>query len=144
MLARVAVIFLAFLVASAAAGLIIAVALLGPELVLSGDFGERAAFWVLVVFAASASGAVIILPLFLLVVLVESFRLRSVLVYAPAGAAAMILGYVMSGFSDHRDTIHLATQGHDIAIAGSAGIIFGFVYWLLAGRNAGIWRARRL
>jgi hypothetical protein len=26
-------------------------------------------------------------------------------------------------------------------IAAAAGIMFGFVYWLLAGRKAGLWRA---
>ncbi|MPZ55591.1 MAG: hypothetical protein GEU91_03655 [Rhizobiales bacterium] len=145
MLSRITVIFLAFLVASVAAGITISVALLGPEWpALSGDAGERTGFWVLVFFAASASGAVIILPLFLLVVLAESYRLRSVLLYAIAGAAVMLFGYFMSGFAEHADpaTVYFPT-GHEAAIAAAAGVVFGFVYWLLAGRKAGFWRGRR-
>ena len=145
MLNRIAVIFLAFLIASAAAGITIAVALLGPDWpALSGDAGQRTGFWVLVFFAASASGAVIILPLFLLVVLAESFKLRSILLYAAAGAAVMLFGYFMSGFSERVDpgTAHLPI-GHEAAIAAAAGVVFGMVYWLLAGRKAGAWRARR-
>ena len=120
-------------------------ALLGPDWpALSGDAAQRTGFWVLVFFAASLSGAVIILPLFLLVVLAESFRLRSVLLYAFAGAVVMVFGYFMSGFAEHQDTIHLPTKGQEAAIAAAAGVVFGFVYWLLAGRRAGAWRARRV
>jgi hypothetical protein len=143
MLNRIAVIFLAFIIASVAAGIAIAVALLGPE--RSALFGHaESGFWVLVFFAASLSGAVIILPLFLLVVVAESFRLRSMLLYAVGGALVMVLGYFMSGFSERLDTTsaHLPI-GHEAAIAAAAGVVFGFVYWLLAGRKAGAWRARR-
>ena len=142
---RIAVIFLAFIVASAAAGITIAVALLGPDWpALSGDAGQRTDFWVLVFFAASLSGAVIILPLFLLVVLAESFRLRSFLLYAVAGAAVMLFGYFASGFAEHLDkTSAPLTANHRAAIAAAAGVVFGMVYWLLAGRKAGAWRARR-
>jgi hypothetical protein len=146
MISRIAVIFLAFLVASAAAGISIAVALLGPDWpALSGDIGERGGFWVLAFFAASASGAVLILPLFLLVVLAESFRLRSVLLYAIAAAAAMVLGYFQSGFAEHVEATSAQLPiPHEAAIAATGGIVFGFVYWLLAGRKAGLWRTPKV
>jgi hypothetical protein len=146
MLGRITVIFLAFLIASAAAGITIAVALLGPDWpAFSGDAGERAGFWVLAFLAASLSGAVIILPLFLLVVLAESFRLRSILLYTTAGGAIMLFGYFVSGFAERVDgTVAPLPVGHEAAIAAAAGIVFGLTYWLLAGRKAGAWRMRRV
>ena len=96
-------------------------------------------------FAASASGAVIVLPLFLLVVLAESFRLRSILLYSGAGAIAMLLGYFVSGFAQHVDATSAQLPiSQEAAIAAAAGIVFGLVYWLLAGRKAGAWRIRRV
>jgi hypothetical protein len=55
----------------------------------------------------------------------------------------MVAGYYMSDFGNRLDPTspHLPTA-HEYAIAGAAGIAFGFVYWLLAGRKAGAWRAR--
>jgi len=146
MLNRIAVIFLAFLIASAAAGITIALALLGPDWpAFSGDASQRSGFWVLAFFAASASGAVIVLPLFLLVVLAESFRLRSILLYSGAGAVAMLLGYFVSGFAQHVDATSAQLPiSQEAAIAAAAGIVFGLVYWLLAGRKAGAWRIRRI
>jgi hypothetical protein len=143
MVARIAVILLAFLAACAAAGITIAVALAGPDFpALSGDISERAWFWVLALFAASASGAVLILPLFLLVVLAEGFRLRSVLLYATGSATVMVFGYFQSGFAEHVEaTSAQLPVPHEATIAAAAGIVFGFVYWLLAGRKAGLWRS---
>lgn len=141
MLNRVAMIFLAFVLASAAAGITIALALLVPEGPVTG--GSTGGFWVLVLLAASASGAVIILPLFLVVVLAESFRLRSVLLYSAAGGAAMLFGYFISGFAERVDpaSVHLPVS-QEATIAAAAGVVFGLVYWILAGRKAGAWRVR--
>ena len=145
MLNRFAMIFLAFVIASAAAGITIAVALLGPDWSALSDTNQRLDFWVLVFLAASFSGAVIILPLFLLVVLAESFRLRSVLLYTVAGAVVMVFGYFMSGFAEHLDATAASVPAiNRVAITVAAGVVFGLVYWLLAGRKAGGWRMRRV
>jgi len=144
MIGRIVVIILAFLTANAAAGVTIAAALLGPEWpAFSGDIEERAGFWVLAFFAAGASGATVILPLFLLVVLAESCRLRSVLLYAVAAGAVMVFGYFQSGFAEHDAASARFPVGHEVTIAAAGGIVFGFVYWLIAGRKAGAWRAGR-
>jgi hypothetical protein len=144
MIGRIVVIILAFLTATVAAGATIAAALLGPEWpVFSGTIEERAGFWVLAFFAASASGAMVVLPLFLLVVLAESFSLRSVLLYAVGGAAVMVFGYFPSGFTEHDAASAPFPVGHEVTIAAAGGIVFGFVYWLIAGRKAGAWRGKR-
>jgi hypothetical protein len=142
LLGRSLVIILAFLAGSVASGIIISLALVGPDWpALSGDQVERAEFWVLALLAAALTGAVVILPLFLLVVLAEAYRLRSILLYMPTTTAVMVAGYFWSGFSERLDpgTAQLPLA-HEALIAASGGIVFGFVYWLLAGRRAGAWR----
>jgi len=142
LLGRAALVILAFLIACAAAGVVVTIALLGPEMsAASGESGLISGFWMLVLLAAGFSGAVAIVPLFLLVVVAEAFRLRSLLLYVVVTAAAIPFGYFWSGFADHLepDAAYLS-RGHEAAIAATAGIVLGFVYWLLAGRRAGAWR----
>jgi len=144
MIGRIVVIILAFLTATMAAGITIAAALLGPEWpALSGAIEERVAFWVLAFFAAGATSTMIILPLFLLVVLAEGFGLRSILLYPVGAAAVMVFGYFQSGFAEHDVASIPFPVGHEVTIAAAGGIVFGFVYWLIAGRKAGAWRAKR-
>ena len=142
LIGRVAVIILAFLLASFACGMTIAFALLGPDWpALSGSIGERGGFWGLVLIVSLASGAAVMIPLFLVVVVAEAFRLRSLLLYVVAGAIALTFVYLASGFADNLEpgAAHLPI-GHEVAVAAAGGVVFGFVYWLVAGRKAGIWR----
>jgi len=145
LLSRIAIIFLAFVIASTAAGITIAVAVLGPDWpALSGDLGLRTGFWVLVFFASSLSAAVTIIPLFLTAVVAEAFRLRSILLYGLIGFVVMPAGYFWFGFSDRLEPSAAQLPiGHEVAIAAASGVVFGVVYWLLAGRKAGNWRNRR-
>ena len=63
-----------------------------------------------------------------------------------AGAVALVLlayqgaGYGRSG----EESIDRAPPmvSHEFEIAAAAGITFGLVYWLIAGRKAGRWRER--
>ncbi len=146
LIGRIFVIVFAMLVATLAAGIAIAIGLLGPEWhVLSGDFAERASFWVLVFFASSFTGGIALLPVFILIVLAESFALRSVLLHALAGAAILLLGYYGSGFG-HRfeESIDRPPPpvSRELELAAAAGAVFGLVYWAIAGRKAGAWRQR--
>jgi hypothetical protein len=146
LLSRIVYIVIAFLLASIAAGITIAFALLGLDWpALSGSDAERSGFWTLVVFASALSGAVCILPFFLLTVVAEGYRLRSALLYPAVGAITVVLGYFLSGFADRTDgtSVHLPVI-QEVQIAAAAGIAFGFVYWLFAGRKAGMWRSLRL
>jgi hypothetical protein len=52
----------------------------------------------------------------------------------------MVFAYFRAGFADRVDGIEQLPVGREMAIAAAAGIVFGFVYWLLAGRKAGVWR----
>lgn len=147
LLGRIIVIIFAVMLASLAAGVAIAMGLLGPEWHgFSGDVVERASFVVLVFFAASFTGAVGLLPLVILIAIAESFKIRSLLVHALAGAAMLVLGYYGSGLSNrYEESIDQPPPpiSRETEIAAAAGVLFGLVYWAIAGRKAGAWREPR-
>lgn len=129
-----------------AAGMAIAIGLLGPNWHgLTGDIGERVGFWILVFFGTSFTGAVGFLPVVMLIALAEYFKIRSLLAYAGVGALLLMLGaYGGVGPNGEESIDHEPPVfTHSMEIAAASGAVFGMVYWLLAGRNAGRWRERR-
>jgi len=145
LLGRIIVIFFAVMLASFAAGIAIAMGLLGPAWHgFTGDVVERGTFSVFVVGGAVFTGAVSLLPLAILIVATELFKIRSLLIYAVAGAAIMLLGYSASGFAppSYEESIDHPPPliPHAVEVAAAAGVVFGGVYWLIAGRKAGRWR----
>lgn len=146
-LGRLIVIAFAVMLAGVAAGMAIAAGLLGPEWHgFSGDFGERTGYWLLVVFATGFTGAFGLLPLVILIVLAESFKIRSLLAHAAAGALLLASGYYASGLWNHyEESIDRAPTpiSREVEIAAAGGVVFGLVYWFIAGRKAGRWREPR-
>ena len=145
LLGRIIVIGFAVMVASMAAGIAIAMALLGPEWhSVTGDIGERVVFWGAAFFGATATGAVGLLPLVILIAIAESFKIRSLLAHAAAGAAMLAIGYYGSGISraSYEESIDHPPPAisRETEIAAAAGAVFGLVYWAIAGRKAGAWR----
>ena len=140
---RVFVIFFAFLIACLAAGLTIAFGLLGTEWhMMQADPVTRGTFWLATAVGTSFTGAASFLPLLLVVIITEAFRLRSIIFYALAGVVIVLVAYYGSGLGNpYEESIDYAgpiTRGVELAIA--AGAVFGVVYWLIAGRKAGAWR----
>ena len=144
---RIFVIIFALIASSIAVGMAIAVGLLGPQWhAFSGDVGERVTFWGVAFFGSVLTGAVGLLPLVILIVLAEAFRIRSILINTAAGAALLVAGYYSSGvarpsYEESIDTPPPAIP-RQLEIAAAAGAVGGFVYWFIAGRNAGRWRDR--
>ena len=146
LLGRIIVIVFAVMVASMAAGIAIAMGVLGPQWHgFSGDIGERVGFWMLAFAATSFTGAVGLLPLAIMIAIAESFKIRSLLVHAAAGAAMLVLGYYSSGLSrPYEESIDRPPPpiARELEIAAAAGVVFGLIYWAIAGRKAGRWRER--
>jgi hypothetical protein len=144
---RIIVIIFAVMLASLAAGMAIAMGLLGPAWHgLTGDVGERVVFWGTTFIGATATGAAGLLPLVILIVVAESFKIRSLLIHAAGGAALLLIGYYASGSpSRYEESIDRPPPPISRAaeIAAAAGVVFGFTYWAIAGRKAGRWRERR-
>jgi hypothetical protein len=145
LLGRIVVIFFAIMLATMAAGVAIAMGLLGPAWHgFTGDAFERGTFTVVAFAGTVFTGAVAFLPLVILIALAEAFKIRSLLIYAVAGAAMMLAGYLGSGLAppSYEESIDHPPPpiSHNTTVAAAAGVIFGGVYWLIAGRRAGRWR----
>lgn len=147
LIGRIFVIFFAVIFASMAAGIAIAIGILGTQWhSLSGDPGERFFFWGTAFIGATGAGAISVLPMVILIALAETFKIRSLALNMLGGAAMLLIGYYGSGFAprSYEESIDRPPPivSHDLEIAIAAGAVFGLAYWLIAGRNAGRWRER--
>jgi hypothetical protein len=145
---RFFVIIFAVLVASAAAGVALAWGVLGPEWhAVSGDAGERFAFWGVAVVGSLFAIAAGLLPLLVMIVVAEIFKIRSLLAHAVAGAVLLLAGYYGGGLArpSYEESIDRPPPpvSRETQVVAAAGAAFGFSYWLIAGRNAGRWRKGR-
>jgi hypothetical protein len=81
-----------------------------------------------------------LLPAMIVVLLTEAFSIRGILAYAVGGAscgAACYLGLIPFD----PGTMHFeGIVRRHLEIMTGAGVVAGFIYWLIAGRNAGAWR----
>ncbi|MBX9650808.1 MAG: hypothetical protein K2X57_27545 [Xanthobacteraceae bacterium] len=141
LIGRLFVVFFGFLAACFAAGAIVVVAVLYPEF---SDFGQgeidQSAINVVLGFGFIFLSGFALLPALIVVLITEAFYIRGVLTYAVGGAivgAACYLGLVPF------DTQTLQFDGivrRHLEIMTGAGIVAGLVYWMIAGRGAGVWR----
>jgi hypothetical protein len=140
---RVFVIFFAFLIACMAAGFTVAFGLLaGQWQLLETDPVAQGTFWAASFIGTGVTGFASFMPLVLVVIFAEAFRLRSVIFYALAGAGIALFAYYGWGFANpYEESIDqpgpVAPQGIQLVIA--AGVVFGLAYWAIAGRKAGAW-----
>jgi hypothetical protein len=143
LLGRIIVIFFAFIVATMAAGIVLAIGIISPDWVgADSDPFERVSFFMFAFFATSFVGAAATLPALVLIVFAETARMRSLLYYGIAGAVVGLAAYFGSDvFGRLENTTDVVPVGHALQLAAAAGIIGGLVYWLIAGRRAGAWRA---
>jgi hypothetical protein len=143
---RIMMMFVGYVWACIAASLVLALGTLAPQWNdFFNSFGmqspevQSAAMWTVVGLGAFIIFFVGFLPVLLVIVITEGFGLRSVVVYGVIGGAlALAMAY---GLDFAR---HIAPADIDIArereVFAAAGIAGGLVYWLFAGRRAGIWK----
>jgi len=143
LIVRIFVVLFAFLLASTAAALVLTLGLLPPEFdELSLMPGAHAGFGLAVAFTATLISGYALVPAMLFIALAEGFRLRSFLLYAAFGA---LFGLVIASGSNFwgDGTPGHAIFDHEQEVFAAAGIAAGLLYWALAGRKAGAWRADR-
>jgi hypothetical protein len=140
LIGRLIVVFLGFLVASFAAGMIVVVAILFPELSDIGDEIDQSALNVVFGFGFIFVSGFALLPAMIVVAVTEAFYIRGALAYAVGGALVGLACYLGLVPFD-TETLHFdGIVRRHLEIMTGAGIIAGLVYWLIAGRNAGRWR----
>jgi hypothetical protein len=140
LIARIFVVLFAFALACLAAAAVMTFSLLYPGLSSLFDTpDDQQIIAITIGLSAVFFSLYAMLPAMLIIALAEGFRLRSVLFYSLAGAAlALGLAYGTDPRLLRNSDDDLGGRG--IEIMAAAGIVAGFVYWVLAGRNAGAWR----
>jgi len=139
-LSRIVVMIVALIVASLAAGVVLVIGIIAPD--MDSDRVERVSFFVGSFFATGFYGAVAIVPALVLIGLAEALRLRCFMYYGAAGALVAVASYYGCNISVMlENTTDVPPVEHALLLAAAAGIIGGVVYWLITGRKAGGWRA---
>ena len=88
----------------------------------------------MVLFAGTVAPALTLLPAAIAAIAGEALRIRSWMYYVLAGGAAMAAIPVLA--SPRSEQLPALPTGQYMTIFAAAGFVGGFVYWLLAGRNA--------
>lgn len=103
-----------------------------------GDFMFWSHFTVYGGVAASMLGAAAFLPWVVLVLVTEIFSIRSFIVHVGAGGLIGLAGTIRLDRMQERLAASDLTFAADATLLVAAGFIGGFVYWLVAGRTAGL------
>ncbi len=119
---RFFVVVFGFLLGCLAAGAVLVIATL-PAGTLEAPFEQFD--WLIMWWAILTSAAIVsviaFVPATIVILIAETFGLRSLFFYALAGGAGGLLY-------------------RTVQITLAAGVAAGLVYWLAAGRTAGLWR----
>ena len=141
LIGRLFVVLFAFLVACFVAGMIVVGAIMFPEF---SDLGagpvDPGVLNVILGFGFIFVSGFALVPAMIVVAITEAFYIRSALVYAVGGGLVGLACYL--GLVPF-DTEQLRFEGivrRHLEIMTGAGIVAGFVYWMIAGRSAGAWR----
>lgn len=141
---RIVMMIVGYIWACVAAALVLTLGTLAPRwndlapLAAQSPDMPAAALWTIVAVSAVIIFAMAMLPTLVVIALTEGFALRSIVLYgAIGGALALALAYGLD-FAGY-----VAVPGSGLArereVFAAAGIAGGLVYWLFAGRRAGIW-----
>jgi hypothetical protein len=103
----------------------------------SGDV-PTIALWSMIGVGAAIIFAIGFFPTLLAIVLAEGFKLRSIVVYGVIGAALALVAVYGLDFGGYVTAPNADTM-HEHEVFAAAGIAGGLVYWLFAGRRAGVW-----
>ena len=147
LIGRLIVVFFAFLAACLVAGLVVVGAVLFPEF---SDLGtgpvDQGALDIVLGFGFIFVSGFALIPAMIVVAITEAFYIRSALTYAVGGGLVGLACYLgLVPFDPDTMRFEGIVRRH-LEIMTGAGILAGLVYWMIAGRNAGAWRAppRRL
>jgi hypothetical protein len=78
-------------------------------------------------------GGSLLVPTLLVIAICEALRIRNLFAYLTLGAVvAVALTIFMIGLSNAGD--------FKLIVSAVTGVVAGFIYWRIAGRNAGEWR----
>lgn len=133
--------FFGFLAACFVSSVVVLFALLFPEMDIQTLNLNEDVVNVVVGFGFLLFSGFALVPALIAILLTEVFSIRSALIYALLGGAAGLGAYLaFVPFDPATMTFDGIVRRH-LEIMAGAGILGGVVYWLIAGRGAGKWRA---
>ncbi len=139
---RLFVVLFAYLLGCIAASSVLTLGTLSPQWDELAALGfPPAALWAVVGVGAVVIAAIAVVPSLLVIALAEGFAWRSIVIYGTVGgilALALCYGIDFARYLGGPDSA-FARPREVLAASGIAG---GLVYWALAGRTAGSWKAR--
>jgi hypothetical protein len=137
---RIFMVILAYILACIAASTVLTIGTLTPEWDDLTSLGlQSVAVWAVIAVGTGVIGTLAALPALLVIALAEGFAWRSSLIYAALGGVlALTLSYGVD-FAGYAGAPGNALA-HEREVLAAAGIAGGFVYWLFAGRKAGLWK----
>jgi hypothetical protein len=138
---RIFTVILALMGACLAAAVVLTLGFLPPEWHhVAVEAAHEGSLGIVVVFSFLLICGVMLFPALIIIAVAEGFGIRSALFYAVVGAVAGL--FYAYGLGDYWTDGAIGPRfGRDAEVIAAAGIAAGFVYWALAGRHAGAWRA---
>jgi len=137
---RLVVVLLAYVLACIAASIVLTLGTLGPQWnQISPQGMPSVALWSVIGVGSAVIGIIAIVPSFLVIALAEGFAWRSVVLYGVLGgvlALALTYGIDFARYLGGPDSV----AAHQQEVLAASGIAGGLVYWLFAGRKAGVWK----
>jgi hypothetical protein len=141
LIGRLFVVFFAFLAACLMAGMVVVGAILFPEFSDLGAPVDPGVLNIMLGFGFIFVSGFALVPAMIVVLLTEAFYIRSALAYAVGGAIVGLVCYLgLVPFDAEQFRFEGIVRRH-LEIMTGAGILAGMVYWMIAGRTAGAWRA---
>ena len=141
LIGRLFVVFFAFLAACFVAGMVVVGAIMFPEF---SDLGagpvDPGALNIMLGFGFIFVSGFALVPAMIVVAITEAFYIRGALTYAVGGGLVGLVCYLgLVPFDADQLRFEGIVRRH-LEIMTGAGILAGLVYWVIAGRNAGVWR----
>src|ERR1700704_2547727 len=144
LIGRLFVILFGFLAACLVAGIIVVCAVLFPEF---SDLGagpiDQGALNIVLGFGFIFISGFALLPAMIVVAITKAFYVRGALTYAVGGGVVGLACYLGLVPFDPATLRFDGIIRRHLEIMTGAGIVAGLIYWIIAGRNAGAWRAPR-
>jgi hypothetical protein len=141
LIGRLFVIMFGFFAACLVAGMIVVGAIMFPEF---SDLGagpvDPGALNILLGFGFIFVSGFALIPAMIVVAITEAFYIKGALTYALGGGIVGLACYLgLVPFDPETLRFEGIVRRH-LEIMTGAGIVAGVVYWMIAGRNAGVWR----
>jgi hypothetical protein len=137
---RILIVIIAYVLACIAASVVLTLGTLAPQWEQIAPQGlPSVVLWSVVGVSTAVIAVVAMLPSFLVIALAEGFAWRSIVLYGVLGgvlALGLTYGIDFAGYAHSPDGVF----AHEREVLAASGIAGGLVYWVFAGRKAGLWK----